>query len=556
MIVDDHAGVRKLIRQLAACPDDTVRECATGDEAVRVATEFRPDLVTMDVRMPGICGIEAARAIAAAQPSARVVMVTTHDQPDLRQAAREAGAFAYLPKDSLADIRFLVHSNEAAPSNQAEPKDQTADTPTAPVGADAPASPPASAIADENGAGLLANGSRRVLLVLAVEDSEADCDLIRNELVQCGYAPVIHRVSTEEAMRRALVQARWDIILTDYHLPGFGATAALSLVRELAQEIPVVCITGSVDEHAMTQLLKNGARACVNKDALGDLCGAVEQALSQSALGAAGPADNASNEPAGSVSPTTPRMAGGLSQSYAAQLERRVRELGAFAGTVAHELNAPLRVVRWLTAKLTEEHDAQLPDAARSSLRRIDDGCRTMSTIIERLLSLARLDRTGMKVETVSTNSLVAEAWSEVCPESERRRIDFKTEFLPDVRGDRTLLRLVFVNLLANALKYSARRERPIIEVNCSIVGGTAVFLVKDNGTGFDMRHAGQLFQPFRRMHSSAEFEGTGLGLAIVHRILDQHDGRIWAEAAVAHGATFYFTLPYRPSGVESEGSR
>ena len=94
MIVDDHAGVRKLIRQLAACPNDTVRECATGDEAVRLAPVFQPDLVTMDVRMPGLCGIEAARAIAAAQPSVRVVMVTTHDQPDLRQAAREAGAAA------------------------------------------------------------------------------------------------------------------------------------------------------------------------------------------------------------------------------------------------------------------------------------------------------------------------------------------------------------------------------------------------------------------------------------------------------------------------------
>src|SRR5690349_6028552 len=114
MIVDDHAGVRKLIRQLASRADDVVRECATGDEAVRIANEFRPDLVTMDVRMPGLCGIEAARAIAAVQPSARVVMVTTHDQPDLRQAAREAGAFAYLPKDSLADIRFLVLGNESA----------------------------------------------------------------------------------------------------------------------------------------------------------------------------------------------------------------------------------------------------------------------------------------------------------------------------------------------------------------------------------------------------------------------------------------------------------
>ena len=556
MIVDDHAAVRKLIRQLAAHADDIVLECATGDEAVRIAPEFQPDVVTMDVRMPGLCGIDAARAIAAAQPSARVVMVTTHDQPDLRRAAREAGAFAYLRKDSLADIRSLMLGAETRASGQTGPTDKAADSRTTSAGANTPTSLEASATAPADGGvpGLIASGSRRVLLVLMVEDSEEDCELVRNELVRCGYAPVVHRVSTEDAMRRALVQARWDLILTDYHLPGFSAAAALSLVRELAPEVPVVCITGSVDEDVTTQLLRDGARALVNKDALSALCPAVEQSLSQSPVRAPGTKGDFAVESAGPGSPADARISGGGSQGCVEQLEARIRELNTFAGTVAHELNAPLRAVRWLTAKLMEEHGAQLPAAAWSSLRRVDDGCRTMAATIERLLALARLDRTGMKIETVSTSSLVAEAWNEVCPEGERHRIDFRTESLPHVRGDRALLRLVFVNLLTNARKYSARREHPMVEVGCSLVGGTAVFLVKDNGAGFDMRYAGQLFQPFRRMHSSAEFEGTGLGLAITHRILDQHGGRIWAEAAVDQGATFYFTLPYRPIDTESEG--
>ncbi len=558
MIVDDHAGVRKLIRQLAARADDTVRECATGDEAVQLAPEFKPDLVTMDVRMPGLCGIEAARAITTAQPSARVVMVTTHDQPDLREAARAAGAFAYLAKDSLAEIRSLVVKNEEDATGHPNPMDETLETKDAGLAPDSHATSPATAAAPADGStrGLIASGSRRVLLVLMVEDSEEDYELIREELVRCGYAPVIHRVSTEEAMRRALVQARWDIIISDYILPGFSAAAALALVDELAQDIPLICVSGSVEQEAVTQLIKAGAIACVSKDALASLCGVVEQALSEKPTGDIRPTNAPSAVRAVADSGATPGIATEHSQGYVAQLEGRLRALDNFAGTVAHELNTPLRVVRWLTGKFTEEHEALLPATARHSLRRIDDVCRTMAATLERLLCLARLDRHGMKIETVSADALVAEAWSEVSLEGGRHPIDFKTGSLPKVRGDRTLLRLVFVNLLANALKYSARRERSVIEVGCSIVGGTAVFLVKDNGAGFDMRYAGQLFRPFGRMHSSTEFEGTGLGLAIVQRILEQHDGRIWAEAAVEQGATFYFTLPCESGAPESEVSR
>lgn len=556
MIVDDHAGVRKLIRQLASRAEDVVRECATGDEAVRVASEFQPDLVTMDVRMPGLCGIEATRAIVTAQPSARVVMVTTHDQPELRQAAREAGAFAYLPKESLAEIRSLVFGAEKAstPKEPGEGARKATDLSAASRDGDKPASSvtPMTVQADNSLRGIPAAGSStRILLVLMIADNEATDQTVRSALVRHGYAPVIHRVSTGDSVRRALVQARWDVIVTDSLSPDFGA-ATLSLIRELAGEIPIVRLSSG---DGTSPPLNDGARIWVSKDNLTDLGAVMEHVLAQKPVRALQATEDPPPKAAPSVAGAMAAEPSKPAQDYITQIEGRLRELNGYAGTVAHELNAPLRFVRWLSGKLIKEHETQLPADARESLRRIDDSCRKMAATVERLLCLARFDRSGMQIETLSIGSLVAEAWSEVCPENLRPAIDFRAESLPDLPGDRALLRLVFVNLLANALKFSTGRDRPSITVSCSVVGGTAGFAIKDNGVGFDMRHAGQLFRPFQRMHFSPELEGTGLGLATVHRILDQHHGRIWAEAAVGQGAAFYFTLPCRSPGAKLGGT-
>jgi light-regulated signal transduction histidine kinase (bacteriophytochrome) len=130
-----------------------------------------------------------------------------------------------------------------------------------------------------------------------------------------------------------------------------------------------------------------------------------------------------------------------------------------------------------------------------------------------------------------------------------RRKIDFRLGALPGTLGDRALVKQVWLNLLANGVKYTRPREAPVIEIDGTVAAGEAVYRVKDNGVGFDMQHAARLFGVFHRLHPAAEFEGTGVGLAIVRRIVERHGGRIWAEGRVGEGATFWFALPAPASG-------
>src|SRR5688572_11890086 len=201
MIVDDHEGVRQLIRQLVATDLDTICECASGDEAIRVAPEFQPDAVTMDVRMPGSCGLEAIRAIRRIHPSARIVVVTSHDQPDLGHAAAEAGAAGFVLKDNLAELNQLLRipadSETSALSRPSQPADESREIIPTPA-------------------------SSNALLVLMVEDSAEDCELIAHQLKGNGYKPIVERVSTGEELACALETGRWDLILTEHELPGFS----------------------------------------------------------------------------------------------------------------------------------------------------------------------------------------------------------------------------------------------------------------------------------------------------------------------------------------------
>jgi CheY-like chemotaxis protein len=245
MIVDDHAGVRRMIRHWVAASGDTVLECSSGDEAVRMAGEFSPDFVTMDVRMPGLSGLDAARALLAARSDVRIVIVTNYDPPDLRRAATASGAIGLVLKENLDQVRPLFLSRSAA-LNQ-------------------PQAVPA------------ANDS--VLRVLMAENSPLDCELICLRLTECGYTPIVQRVCCEEEMRTALERGQWDIVFTDYDLPGFSGMAALELLHNMRLPTPALCVTGSADPISIGRILEAGAFACINKDDLSTLCATVERAL-------------------------------------------------------------------------------------------------------------------------------------------------------------------------------------------------------------------------------------------------------------------------------------
>ncbi|MBI2512748.1 MAG: HAMP domain-containing protein [Opitutae bacterium] len=224
------------------------------------------------------------------------------------------------------------------------------------------------------------------------------------------------------------------------------------------------------------------------------------------------------------------------------QLETLNRELEAFSYSVSHDLRAPLRHVDGFVQLLQQRAGPKLDDAERRYLGVIAQSARNMGVLIDELLAFSRMARTELRRVPVDTAALVAEVIRELQPPD--RRIEWHVGALPAVKADAAMLRQVWRNLIGNAVKYTALREVATIAIDGEAVDEGARFRIADNGAGFDMKYARKLFGVFQRLHAATEFEGTGIGLANVRRIVERHGGRVWAEAAVDRGATFYFTLP------------
>ncbi|MCU1301672.1 MAG: domain S-box protein [Candidatus Sulfotelmatobacter sp.] len=226
-----------------------------------------------------------------------------------------------------------------------------------------------------------------------------------------------------------------------------------------------------------------------------------------------------------------------------AQLEAANHELEAFTYSVSHDLRAPLRHIGGFSKILIEDFGPGMVSEARSHLERIQDGVHRMGLLVDELLNLARVGRHALRLQTTGLNSIVDEVVALLQPEAEGRAVSWKIANLPSAECDPVLIKQVFQNLLANALKFTRPRERAIIEICSQEKNGQMVILVQDNGVGFNMKYSDKLFGVFQRLHRIEDFEGTGIGLATVHRIIHKHGGHVWAEAELDKGATFCFTL-------------
>jgi signal transduction histidine kinase len=244
-------------------------------------------------------------------------------------------------------------------------------------------------------------------------------------------------------------------------------------------------------------------------------------------------------------------------------LQRRIRErtteleaanesLDSFASSVAHDLNAPARHVAGYARLVLQRHGAELDGEVQRHLQTIAEAGERMGRLISDLLAFSRLARSELRRVPVDLGALAARIWNELNTQREAlekdanaRTIVCSIGALPIAQVDEAMLRQVFFNLLANAVKYTRGKNPTTIEVGSGEPKeGSAVIYVRDNGVGFDPRHAEKLFAMFQRLHSTEEFEGHGVGLAHVRRILQRHGGRIWAEAEPGKGATFWFTVP------------
>ena len=226
-----------------------------------------------------------------------------------------------------------------------------------------------------------------------------------------------------------------------------------------------------------------------------------------------------------------------------AELEQANRELEAFTYSVSHDLRGPLRHMSGYAEIIHDDDASQLSDEARSCLSRISGAATRLSRLVDSLLNLSRVGRQPLVLQRTRLDDLVTTALRELESETKNRRVEWQRQRLPIVDCDPSLMHIVFVNLLSNALKYSRPREVAVIHIGMQVENGETVIVVRDNGVGFDPRFQAKLFGVFERLHSGREFEGTGIGLATVDRIIRKHGGRIWAKGAVDQGATFFFTL-------------
>ena len=228
----------------------------------------------------------------------------------------------------------------------------------------------------------------------------------------------------------------------------------------------------------------------------------------------------------------------------AVELQASNKELEAFAYSTSHDLRAPLRHMVGYTELLQKHASSMFDDKSRHYMATILEAAKKMGTLIDDLLSFSRIGRAEARETNISLEHLVNEVVTEMATPA-GAAIDWKVGPLPEVYGDRSMLRLALVNLISNAVKFTRTRTRREIQIGClERKNSRAVVFVKDNGVGFDMKYANKLFGVFQRLHSTEAFEGTGIGLATVQRIVHRHRGRIWAESAVDQGATFYFSLP------------
>lgn len=228
-----------------------------------------------------------------------------------------------------------------------------------------------------------------------------------------------------------------------------------------------------------------------------------------------------------------------------AQLEAANKELEAFAYSVSHDLRAPLRHINGFLGLLKENLTSALDEQSQHYMNTISQAASRMGALIDDLLSFSRMGRQELTQAPVDLGVLARDVIRELDPETTGRAIDWRIDVLPVVTGDRSMLRIVLVNLISNALKFTQPRARTEIMIGTQAGDETEnVIFVRDNGVGFDMQYARKLFGVFERLHGVEEFEGTGIGLANVRRVISRHGGRTWAEGTVGVGATFYFSLP------------
>ena len=361
--------------------------------------------------------------------------------------------------------------------------------------------------------------------LLIVDDEAAHMQALCDTLEDHGYETV--GCLNGEAALAALQRSPFDLLLADLMMPGMSGIALLREAIAIDPTLVGIIMTGEGTITSAVDAMRSGALDYILKPF--------------------------------KVSAILPVLGRGLTvrrlQLENAALERRVkehvgeleaanRELDAFTRSASHDLRAPLNIIMGFSGLLVKDLSSQLPPEQREWLSHIERSAQRMNQLIDALMRLSRVGRQTLMLQTVDTDALVQGVIEELRKDEPDRRVELKVDPLPRTTADASLLRQLFVNLLSNAFKFTRSIEQALIEVGCTTFEGEGpVFFVRDNGAGFDVARAKHLFAPFQRYHRADVFEGSGVGLSIVQRIVQRHNGSIWAQSAPNEGASFFFTL-------------
>ena len=361
--------------------------------------------------------------------------------------------------------------------------------------------------------------------IIIVDDETAQMRALCNTLQDHQFQTTGFS-APKEALDAIRQHGKFDLILADLMMPEMDGISLLKAALEMDPEMVGIVMTGQGTIDTAVKAMKAGAVDYILKPfKLSAILPVLSRALAIRRLRA----ENIELQR--------------CVRKHAAELEEANKELEAFSYSVSHDLRAPLRAVDGFTSMVLARYSEQMPPDAKRLLQQVDASAKRMAQLIEDLLRFSKLSRQTLTKSRVNISEMVNTIVQELRNESLGREIEVRISDLPNVTGDPSLLRQVFVNLLSNAFKFT-RKTKALIEVGCDTSGVENVFFVRDNGAGFDMAYANRLFSVFQRLHTQDQFEGTGVGLSIVQRIVQRHGGRIWAQAEVGKGATFYVALP------------
>jgi len=356
------------------------------------------------------------------------------------------------------------------------------------------------------------------LRVLFVEDQPADVELARRALREHGFDVQGCAVQDPDQFLNEIRKGVYDIVLADYNLPQWNGMEAVSLLRREGLDIPVILVTGALEEARAVECLKDGAADYLLKEHLTRLPESIRQALREKKL----------------------REDNKRSQQ---ELARSNRELEQFAYVASHDLQEPLRMIASYTQLIADRYRGKLDDKADRYIHYAVDGATRMQALIDDLLTFSRVGRQGLALQNSDCNEAIEIACQNLENAIRETGAQVEHDRLPVIVADGRLLVQLFQNLISNSIKFRGT-EAPHIQISAEKQKREWIFAVTDNGIGIAPEHAQSIFGIFKRLHTHDEYPGSGIGLSICKKIVEHHGGRIWVESAPGRGATFMFVLP------------